>query len=587
MQQQQISYEATEDQLKRIGEALKVSPALVITDLAGTIVTDKAVVSYLESKKYDWMTVLNNGEILFNINVSLADRNARMRELINLENVVQRAGLTPLKRPSTLKVISFVQSKNDNLAGEPGHGFRSHKNELNNVVSLITDKTDSDVQQLLDNLIESADRVRVSDIHIETNELTNSATIKYRIDGRLEVQTAPALSWSEQQAARLASMIVGYKAHTGGGTSKEPFNKNQPNDASLTVQTLGRKVKLRYSHLPTSDPKGLSIVLRIVTGDGDGKIPTYKELGYSEYEQLLQERSFQFPHGIVLYTGPTGSGKSSAMAAGTQTLPKTFKIISYEDPVEANLPNVCQVQVGNTEATSLGAYSRTALRQDPDVIIYGEIRDSVIMREAINQANTGHLVLSTLHTNTAADSIQRLVDLGCDWDVLTHPSLIRAVIGQRLVRRICDKCSVPLSQALKSDWATNDHYRVFNYFNESQPEIVKNIKTKNLGNVDCKHCNNNREVGRLPLVEIIIMDKKGRDFIKKRDLDGWISYLKKMGWQDLREKAILKIGEGYVCPISAEKILDSAFGMNIDSFNYDEFFDNYRVQKLQKENCIY
>lgn len=572
----------TNDELEDLAKRyLKTTAVLDIHALDSTVLNDKGINDYLITKGLDWVCIFENQDLLF-----YPKKKEQIFELQNLVKVLKSKGMTRVRpRPAAREVINFAR----NRAGGPGaeaSADRVTKRRQRRIELAEVDNERSDVQKLLDALISAADRAGTSDVHIETNEEADTAKIRYRIDGDAVDQTITALQWREQDAVSMASMIINYESHSGGGSAKDAFDRNKPIDGSFTVKTNGRKVKLRYSHQPTNNPVGLSIVLRILTGSGDGQVPGYEELGYSATERALQERAFRYPHGIVLYTGPTGSGKSTAMAAGVKTIPSTKKVLSYEDPVEASLPGVNQIQVGSTKETSFSAYARAALRQDPDVIIYGEIRDADVMRNSIHQANTGHLVLSTLHTNTAPEAIQRMADLGCEWDRLGSPSLIRAIIAQRLVKKLCQTCAVPLKTAVELGWATEDHYRLHDFFEKEHPEGLNHIKTVNRGAHKCPDCKEQGESGRLPLVEIIILDEHGREFVKAGDILGWTNYLKTQGWKSLAEKAMDRILRGEVCPASVESSLETPFGISAQTFDYREFEEQTARYAAEKKETI-
>lgn len=556
--------------LIKLQDTFESKAVLVFTEIEHLPIEHPEVKEYLSRKNYNWLTVLDNGDVLFYFDPTAADAQAYFSEITNVQTLMKSKSLNCNLRPCSLTVLNHYLK----IASPETEVKRSHH------LSIVTDETSSEIEQrtntqhLLDNIIDAAYQAGSSDIHIETDEINNKSVFRFRVDGRLIEQKAAALRLSEAVVSRVASLIIGHEAHVGGGSTSDTFDKNRPIGGSFTVKTHRRTVKLRYSHMPTSEPKGLSIVMRIVTGDGNGGIPTFKDLDYSIGEIKLMNRILKYPNGIVFFTGPTGSGKSSAMAAGTTIFPDTVKILAFEDPVETNLPNVCQVQVGSSATTNFAAYGRTALRQDPDVIIYGEIRDPEVMSSAIDQANTGHLVLTTLHTNTPADAIERLLSLGANLTALTHSSLIRAIVGQRLIPRLCKHCKVSLNNAVKSRWANDDHKRVHNYFAKYHPEELNGIYTVNKAGNVCSNCNHTGEKGRAPIVEIIHVDNIGRGYIKKGDINGWIEHLRERNWIDLRGKALKRIFAGQVCALSTELLIESPFGISNDDFDYSQFGDH-------------
>ncbi|MDQ2077386.1 GspE/PulE family protein [Marinimicrobium sp. ABcell2] len=570
------AYKSVEDAaiLAEQAKGLKTTAVQTITDVEAERIDNKALMQYISDLKFGWIVPLSNGDILFNNESKAAAYNALMKLLPQLKKALN--GKPARLRPAAVSVIEFLSGE---LQSNESTDRRRRKRTAN--LEVKGEDTRSPVQRRLDTLVAAAREKGVTDIHIETDKESNRAVIKFRNDGDLIVQQSGFLIWKETEAREMGAMIIDHEAQMGSGTAKESFDENKPNDGSFEVTVDGLTTKLRYSHQPQSSPRGLSIVMRLVTGDGEGKIPGFEDLGYERDEIALLQRAFRFPHGVVLFTGPTGSGKSSAMAAGIITLPSTLKILSYEDPVEVNLPNVVQVQVGSQKETSFAGYARTALRQDPDVIIYGEIRDTEVAEYSGHQANTGHLVISTLHTNSAPEAIPRLADLGFEWNELGGPSLVRAITAQRLVRKLCQHCAVPLHTIGTSGWSNEDLVRVKDHFEEMHPESFASIKTINRSaNNQCTHCGGSGEKGRLPIAEIILLDERGRHFIKERDLEGWIKYLKGQGWESMSDKATRRVLRGELCPVSVERVLESPYGIRSDAFDYGEF--KSKVEKLQK-----
>lgn len=562
------------EELELQARKLKSIPVLSITDLGegAERLADQQLSAYLSDQKLNWLIPLSNGDILFNHQrLSTA-----FQTLAKVQNPVRRAiekradgkkvGKLIL-RPTAGSVIEFLS---DQFGKQEGS---TNKRRVRSA-TLYREETDqrTQVQRRLDALVAAALEAKASDIHIETDKEANIAKIKFRIDGVLITQQSGFLVWTEVEALEMGAMIIDNETQSGSGSAKESFDESKPIDGGLEVNVDGAHVKLRYSHLPSTAPRGLTIVMRATTGDNEGNIPSLEELNYEPDEIAMLERAFRYPHGIVIFSGPTGSGKSSAMAAGVITLPKGLKIISFEDPVETNLPNVIQVQVGSQEETSYAGYARAVLRQDPDVIIYGEIRDEEVARHAGHQANTGHLVLSTLHTNSAPEAIPRLADLGFTWNELAGPSLIRVIVAQRLVRKLCQHCAVPLSSIGTKGWSNEDLIRVRNFFEEIHPEKFASIRTINRSSTNqCKHCKGSGERGRMPITEIIMLDDEGRRYIKKQDISGWIDYLYSQGWESMMDKAVRRILRGELCPVSVERVLESPFGIRTDTFNYGAF----------------
>ena len=548
--------------IHNIAQMCQTSPVLDMRDIDGSPVQNGDLKSFLADLQH--CVLLDTDELLTSDLTTKGLQVARRAQSF----LKTSHGLDIKIRPAEEQIVSMLRSKDSeptDVAVEASQG------ELNK-----SERTA--IQRLLDMLVQSAYQSGSSDIHIETDEARGESVVKFRVLGALVEQTGASFKLSAVQGAKLGALIVNFESYRTGGTSPKPFDVNIPVDASVTVEISVngrlRQVKIRYAHQPTDDPKGISIVLRLLSADGEGKNPSFLELGYDADQVALQEKAFAFPHGIVLYVGPTGSGKSTALTAGVGILASSNekKIISYEDPVENRMPGVCQTQINDKrQETTLASYARAAVRQDPDVIIYGEIRDPVVQSSAFQQANTGHLVLSTLHANSAVVAIERMVDLGAQLSRLSSPGLIRAIVAQRLVPELCPSCSEPLIAVADGPNATDDHRRVLSHFTRTNPDLIGRIRTKRLGHTACSGCGDHGVIGRLPIAEIIFLDKVGRGYIREGDLNGWLDYLKSRGWKSMEDSAAEKILRGRLCPIIVEKSLESPYGINADSFDYNQF----------------
>lgn len=297
---------------------------------------------------------------------------------------------------------------------------------------------DATVGKLLQSVFEDAIQMRASDIHIEPDE--NQLRIRQRIDGVLQENIL-----KENKIA--SAMVLRLKLMAGLDISE----KRLPQDGRFNIQISGHSVDVRMSTMPVQH--GESVVMRLL--DQTAGLLTFDQTGMPEDLIARIRHQISRPHGMVLVTGPTGSGKTTTLYAGLSELNQSSKkIITAEDPVEYRLPRVNQVQVNSKIDLTFSSVLRTALRQDPDVIMIGEMRDKETVEIGLRGALTGHLVLSTLHTNDAITSALRLIDMGAAGFLVG--SSLRAVIAQRLVRKVCDSCSQdyePNSQ--EKLWLTN------------------------------------------------------------------------------------------------------------------------------------
>ena len=283
----------------------------------------------------------------------------------------------------------------------------------------------SPIVRLVKQIIEGGVRQRASDIHIEA--LENSVRVRYRIDGALKQVMSYDLSILAGITARIK--IIG---------GMDIAEKRKPQDGRITIMVDRREFDVRVSILPTVF--GEKTVMRLTSKDGLTKPKS--ALGFDAEQEKVFDNILSNPHGIILVTGPTGSGKSTTLYTSLSELnTEDVNIITVEDPVEANINGINQVQVNNKADMTFAAALRSILRQDPDIIMIGEIRDGETAGIAVQAAITGHLVVSTLHTNSAASTITRLIDMGIE-SYIAGDAVV-GVIAQRLVRRLCTTCKQP------------------------------------------------------------------------------------------------------------------------------------------------
>ena len=284
------------------------------------------------------------------------------------------------------------------------------------------DINNSPIVQLVKTMIEQAVRQRASDIHIEPME--KQVRVRYRIDGALYEKAAYNISLLPALVARVK--IIG---------GMDLSEKRKPQDGRITQVVDRREFDIRVSILPTV--YGEKIVMRLTSKNALSREKS--QLGLKPHDLQKFDHILKNPHGILLVTGPTGSGKSTTLYTALSELNKEdVNIITVEDPVEANIDGINQVQVNNKADLTFASALRSILRQDPDIIMIGEIRDQETASIAVQASITGHLVVSTLHTNSAASTITRLVDMGIEPYLIADATV--GVIAQRLVRRLCPDC---------------------------------------------------------------------------------------------------------------------------------------------------
>ncbi|MFZ4431332.1 MAG: GspE/PulE family protein [Phycisphaerales bacterium] len=374
--------------------------------------------------------------------------------------------------------------------------------------------SDNQVVKLLNLVLMQAIKDRASDIHFEPFE--NEFKMRYRIDGVLYEMVPPPKQLGPAIISRIKVM-----------GNLDIAERRLPQDGRIELTLAGNPIDLRIAILPTI--YGESCVMRVLDRSNVELSLDRIGLRQDDYETFL--RLINKPNGIVTVTGPTGSGKTTTLyAALAQLNDIETKILTVEDPVEYDIDGLCQCQVNEEAGLTFGKALRSFLRQDPDVILVGEIRDLETASIAVQASLTGHLVLSTLHTNDAPSSVIRLVDLGLEPFLLT--ATIEGVVAQRLVRTVCKKCKepyVPKEEELMELNMTPDMVRGKNFFRGR----------------GCEGCNNSGYRGRMALFEIMTMDDEMRDLIMKQANTAILrAHARKRGMRSLRECGMLGIYEG-------------------------------------------
>ena len=378
--------------------------------------------------------------------------------------------------------------------------------------------TQAPIVKLVNALILEALQKGASDIHIEPFE--KEVRIRYRIDGVLHVVSKYSPEIKDAIVARIKVL-----------SGLDIAEKRLPQDGRMKATFQGRQVDFRVSTVPTI--YGEKVVLRIL--DKGALKLDLSDLGLEEREYELLLKAIGSPYGMVLVTGPTGSGKTTTLYSALLTVNKPeVNVMTVEDPVEYNLYGINQVQVNPEIGLTFARALRAFLRQDPDVIMVGEIRDTETAEIAIESALTGHLVLSTLHTNDAPSTVTRLVDMGIE-PFLVASSVI-LVIAQRLARRICPYCKEPFTyqpEVLKEVGFTDDE--------------IKSLKTYR--GKGCEKCDYTGYKGRVALFEVMDLVPEIRDaIVRGKTADDIREIAKKHGMRTLREIGKIKIAKGITTP---------------------------------------
>jgi type IV-A pilus assembly ATPase PilB len=379
------------------------------------------------------------------------------------------------------------------------------------------DEEESDegpVIKLVTLLILEAFRHRASDIHIEPFE--RELKVRYRIDGVLHEVNPPPKALQNSILSRLKIMA-----------GMDISEKRIPQDGRIKLQLMGKDIDLRASALPAI--YGESFVLRIL--DKSSLALDLRDLGYAVDTLRTWEGLLHIPTGIVLVTGPTGSGKTTTLYASLNTInTPERKIITIENPVEYVLSGINQVQIEEEIGLTFAAGLRSILRQSPDIVMVGEIRDGETAEIAIRAALTGHLVFSTLHTNDSAGALNRLIDMGIKPFLVS--SAVQAISAQRLVRKICKSCKT-------DERPSEERLRQVGL----DPQEVSDIKFQK--GAGCESCNRTGYHGRTTVLELLIMSEKIRDMVLNHEPTVNLkNQARRMGMRTLRDDAWLKVFNG-------------------------------------------
>ena len=372
--------------------------------------------------------------------------------------------------------------------------------------------SESPIIRFVNYVIHDAVKQSASDIHIEPKE--KALKIRYRIDGVLFDSMSPPASMHPAIISRLKIMA-----------NLDISERRLPQDGRIRAIISDRKIDLRLSTLPTTH--GEKAVIRIL--DNKSIQVNLEELGFNPEILEVWKRQIEEPHGILLVTGPTGSGKTTTLYASLRQMDaQRMNISTVEDPIEYNLAAVNQTQVHERIAMTFATVLRSLLRQDPDVIMVGEIRDAETARTAIQAALTGHLVLSTLHTNDAPSSITRLINIGVEPYLIA--SAVNAVLAQRLVRRICPHC--------KEEHKISDKSKAYLMAQGFEADSAWRGK-------GCDKCRRTGYTGRQGVYELLVMDDNLRDLVTQNpDVTAFRRMCRERGVVTLRQDGFKKVLAG-------------------------------------------
>ncbi len=401
------------------------------------------------------------------------------------------------------------------------------------------------VSRVLVIIMAGALSTKASDVHIEPEE--EYTGIRYRLDGVL----IPIIQFDNETYNLLLSrikLLSGLKLNV----------KEAAQDGRFSIQIFTNDIEIRTSLIPGA--YGESIVMRLL--NPKSLTVPLEELGIEPRLFKILEREIERPDGMILTTGPTGSGKTTTLYSFLRRIQNPeYKIITIEDPVEYHLPGIVQTQVDDKKGYTFSAGLRSVLRQDPDIIMVGEIRDGETAATAIDAALTGHLVFSTLHTNNAAGAFPRLIDLGMNPKVLT--SAIHVALAQRLVRKLCPVCikEIPIPEERMP--------LVNEVLSTIRPEEFKEIPTKVFVSPGCLSCNNTGFKGRIGVYEAILSDSTIESVVEQNPSEREIkAAAKPQGIYNMKQDGVIKVLRGVTSFDELERVVD--LGLEPDLVQHTE-----------------
>ncbi len=465
-------------------------------------------------KEHQAMPLLekNNGLIVAMVNPS-DDYTKQALEMLSGQTVIPCVAVASEFNDAFETLYGSGKSIMDSIVEDMGQS--DEFSEEDDVEQLKDMASEAPIIRLVSLLIHNAIEARASDIHIEPFE--NALKVRYRIDGVLQDVEAPP---SHSCAAVISRIKIMAKLNIA--------ERRLPQDGRIKLKVEGKEVDLRVSTAPTMH--GESVVMRILVSDN--VVHDFASLGFIDKPLDDFKHCLFQPHGILLVTGPTGSGKTTTLyTALNQLNTPGRKIITVEDPVEYQLEGINQIQVKPQIGLNFADALRSIVRQDPDVIMIGEMRDVETAKIAIQSALTGHMVLSTLHTNDAPSSLTRLMDMGVDDYLVT--TAISGVLAQRLVRRLCEHCRQPYqaSQSQIDEWKLD--------------QLSNNSKIQLYRAVGCEQCHQTGYSGRLCVMQMMLMNEDVRRLVMQHASSSDIAVAaQKQGMDTILHDGLVKVIQG-------------------------------------------
>jgi general secretion pathway protein E len=479
------------------------------TDFAG-----KVPIQFL--KKYKMVPVVTSNEAFIAVNDPFS-----FQPLDDLRLSLEWDGVKVVLAPysAILSAINFAYDMSQDSAEQVIEDMHEEDSdlilsEIEKTGDLLDETSEAPIIRLVNLMLSQAVKARASDIHVEPYK--DKLKVRYRVDGILYDKLAPPKRIQSTLVSRIKVMA-----------KLNIAEKRLPQDGRIEIRIAEKNVDIRVSTIPTAF--GERVVLRLL--DKSSVLLELSDLGLPEDRLKLVDRLIRTPHGIILVTGPTGSGKTTTLYAALNTINNPdINIITIEDPVEYQIEGIGQIQVNPKIGLNFANGLRSIVRQDPDVILVGEIRDLETAEIGIQSALTGHLVFSTLHTNDAASAVTRLIDMGIEPFLVS--SSVMAILAQRLVRVVCDDCKeayAPHEESLESIDIT--------------PEMAAGKKIYR--GKGCPSCLNTGYRGRTGIFELMILDDSIKNLIlKTSDANAIKRQAVEQGMLSLRQDGAQKVLDG-------------------------------------------
>ena len=503
------------DLLKALG--IQYELEYVLTLPIGDIQTDFAETVPIQFlKKYKMVPVITHDKTIIAINDPL-----QFQPLDDLKLLLGLNGVDTVLSPNTaiLSCINFAYDMSRDSAEQVIQDMHDEDSdlimsEIEGAGDLLDDTSDAPIIRLVNLMLSQAVKDRASDIHIESTQ--TRLKIRYRVDGILYDMLSPPKHIQSALTSRIKVMA-----------EMDISEKRLPQDGRIEIRIGNKNIDIRVSTIPTAF--GERVVLRLL--DKTRVLLKVADLGMPANRLKIFDRLIRSAHGIVLVTGPTGSGKTTTLYAALSTINNTDKnIITIEDPIEYQIDGIGQIQINPKIDLTFATGLRSIVRQDPDVILVGEIRDMETAEIAIQSALTGHLVFSTLHTNDSASAVTRLIDMGIEPFLVT--SSVIAILAQRLIRVICDKCRegyTPDDESLQSIGLTSEML--------GGKQIFRGR--------GCPACLNTGYKGRTGIFELMIMNEEIQNLIlKTSDANAIKQKAVEYGMITLRQDGARKVLDG-------------------------------------------